>query len=384
MAALNKQTLAAGFAFVVMIYGQSAVTFEAIVPAGTDTVVVIGSPAELGGWDHGSALPLQKQNDSTFSGAVPIRSATEIEYKFTRGSWDKEALTADSTIPGNYHAAVKNSNLLRHRIPFWRDNIIVRPSDRKASIVGTVVQYEKWYSPQLDNTRQVTVWLPPSYAEATSKHYPVLYLHDGQNVFSPGISLSGNEWRLDETATDLITKGLLREIIMVAIDNNQDRTAEYSPIQRGEPYCRFVINTVKPVIDSTYRTLPGPQTTAVMGSSMGGIISFHLAWEYPEIFGLSAALSPAFIVDDEEIVNRVRDDSGARKDGLFIIYNGTEGLESRLQPAITRIIAALEENGYKAGCDYVYRIFDGASHSEADWAEQSRSVLLRFFGESEN
>lgn len=128
------------------------------------------------------------------------------------------------------------------------------------------------------------VWLPPSHNIELDKHYPVLYLHDGQNVFTSGISLSGQEWLLDETVTELIDKKKIEEIIMVAVYHGENRTAEYSPKHQGNEYADFLISSIKPWIDKEYLTKPERENTAVLGSSMGGIISFHLGWEYNHIF----------------------------------------------------------------------------------------------------
>ncbi|MFQ6604688.1 MAG: alpha/beta hydrolase-fold protein [Fidelibacterota bacterium] len=348
-------------------------------PPHTSRVVMVGNTAELGNWDPAEAPRLEQDSDTTFQVTLVIRQP-QIEYKFTRGSWETEALQADSSIPGNYSANLSPQTTLAHSIPLWRDDIGPLSVDRLKGITGTVEVYDSVYSPQLDNYRTVTVWLPPSYYGTSYNHYPVLYLQDGQNVFSSALSLSHEEWALDETAMDLINRGQMAEIIMVAIDHGADRTGEYSPAHRGNDYSAFLIRTVKPWIDTTYRTRPGAEHTAVMGSSMGGIIAFHLAWEYPNVFGMAAGLSPAFLVDDSEIVRRVQTGSLPDPRPFFIIYNGTEELEARLQPAITALVEALESRGFDRDRDFRYQIFTGALHTEAAWAEQSRSVLLAFFG----
>lgn len=365
--------------FLLLSCASNTVTFQVSVPLNTDSVMVIGNISELGSWDHESALPMQKMDDTTFIATITITSAKQLEYKFTHGSWETEALNPDSSVPANHRTTLRKSTILQHQVYQWSDNVKKKASDRTFGITGNVIFHNDVYSPQLNNYRTVTVWLPPSYEDALQKHYPVLYLHDGQNVFSPWTSLSGNEWHLDEIATELMADGNMKEIIMVAIDHGEDRTGEYSPVHKGKDYSAFMVVTIKPWIDSTYRTLSDAENTAVMGSSMGGIISFHLGWEYSDVFGFAGCLSPAFLVDDNEIVNRVKYYSGNKNSCLFILYNGTEELEAQLQPAITKMIKILDRKGYIENRDYCYSIFDGATHTELEWAKQSRSIFTIFF-----
>lgn len=197
-------------------------------------------------------------------------------------------------------------------------------------------------------------------------------------MFDPSTSFAGDDWQLDETVTQLIEEGKLKEIIMIGIYNTDDRTAEYSPKQKGKEYSKFLIETLKPFIDSNYNTLTDPKNTAVMGSSSGGLISYHLAWEYPEVFSMAGCLSPAFLVDKSEIVKRVKSTDNGKSIKL-VILNGTIGLETELQPAITDIINVLEEKQFNK---LIYKIFDGAEHNESAWAKQVEIPLLFFFGKN--
>jgi enterochelin esterase-like enzyme len=144
----------------------------------------------------------------------------------------------------------------------------------------------------------------------------VLYLHDGQNVFSSAgtnCAFGWGSWELDRTVDALCRAGKMQEIIMVAVDNSPARRAEYSGRHHAsggsatntafENYEIFLITELKPQIDRDYRTLPGPAHTAVMGSSMGGLCSLALAWDHPEIFGGAASLSGAFMVEQTNFLN---------------------------------------------------------------------------------
>jgi len=161
----------------------------------------------------------------------------------------------------------------------------------------------------LNAPRTVRVYLPPSYHQEPNRRYPVLYLHDGQNVFSSAgtnICFGWGSWELDRTVDALCRTTNMQEIILVAVDNSSARYAEYcgghhSAETNGntafESYTAFLVRELKPKIDAMYRTRPEPANTGVMGSSLGGICSMVLAWDQPEVFGRAASLSGAFQVD---------------------------------------------------------------------------------------
>jgi enterochelin esterase-like enzyme len=166
--------------------------------------------------------------------------------------------------------------------------------------------------------RGVHVYLPPSYPTQPQRHYPVLYLHDGQNVFSSAgtnCAFGWGSWELDRTVDALCRAGKMQEIIMVAVDNSWGRREEYGGRHHAsggpatntafENYEAFLITELKPRMDREYRTLPGAAHTAVMGSSMGGLCSLVLAWDHPEIFGGAASLSGPDTFEQTNFLNEV-------------------------------------------------------------------------------
>jgi predicted alpha/beta superfamily hydrolase len=169
------------------------------------------------------------------------------------------------------------------------------------------------------NRRNVDVWLPPSYSTdaARAQRYPVVYVHDGQNVFDPATSFIGVDWGIDETMTRLIAEQKVPEAIVVAIWNTPKRLAEYMPqpaIERakeseldevfktvrqnplGDAYLKYIVTELKPAVDARYRTLPDRAHTSVLGSSLGGLISLAAICKYPEVFGAAACLSTSLTV----------------------------------------------------------------------------------------
>jgi predicted alpha/beta superfamily hydrolase len=169
----------------------------------------------------------------------------------------------------------------------------------------------------LKTPRTVHIYLPRSYGSGPTFRYPVLYLHDGQNLFSSAgtnICFGWGNWQLDSTVDELSRTGKMQEIILVAIDNSPARYSEYCGRHHSaetntntdfENYCSFLIHELKPSIDANYRTRVEPANTGIMGSSMGGICSILLAWEHPEVFARAASLSGSFQVERTNFLNDI-------------------------------------------------------------------------------
>lgn len=186
----------------------------------------------------------------------------------------------------------------------------------------------------LRTERTVRIYLPPSYWREEHRRYPVLYLQDGQNVFSSAgtnIAFGWGSWELDKTADELCRAGKMQDIILAAVDNSPARYAEYCGAVHAasangntvfENYAAFLIQELKPRIDAQYRTRPEPASTGTMGSSMGGICSMVLAWEHPEVFGLAASLSGAFQVETNFLNNLLRPYKGKPKAIRFYLDSG--------------------------------------------------------------
>jgi predicted alpha/beta superfamily hydrolase len=234
-------------------------------------------------------------------------------------------------------------------------------------------------SPQLKNKRALRIYLPPSYDENAAKRYPVLYMHDGQNLFDAKTAAYGVEWAIDETLNRLIATGQLDEIIVVGIDNTPDRIPEYTPCcdpKHGggklDAYRAFIVDTVKPYIDKSLRTLPGKDTTAIMGSSLGGIASVAIAQQHPAVFSKAGGVSSSFWWNNKNMVTKPHArvpvkfyiDAGTKDDGL----DDTAGMRD-----------AMLANGYRLGVDLMFHAADGASHNEKSWAARVDKPLLWFF-----
>lgn len=227
-------------------------------------------------------------------------AAGNYAFKFTRGSFEKVETTADGRDISDRIFEVAADASLDFKIDGWKDDYPERPKRYTASPQVKIID-TAFNMPQLNRTRRIWIYLPKSYA-SSSKTYPVLYMHDGQNLFNEQTAYAG-EWGVDE-CLDTLQQLTGKECIVVGIDNGGvKRMTEYNPYDNekfgkgeGKQYVDFLANTLKPFIDSKYRTKKGVEYTFVAGSSMGGLISLYALMQYPKVFGGAGVFSPAFWV----------------------------------------------------------------------------------------
>jgi len=221
--------------------------------------------------------------------------------------------------------------------------------------------------------RRVTVWLPERYDANPEERFGVLYLHDGQNVFDPARSSFGTEWSADEAVEALMATGELPGMIIVGVDNTARRREEYAPGQVGNAYRDWFAGPLRTFIDATYRTEPAPAHRWVGGASMGGLVSFMLAWEHPELYGAAICMSPAFKYLNFDYPAGLEGPAPACTN--FYIDKGTEELEAQLQPGVDAMVARLPALGCLENACFTSFIEQGARHFEADWARRLPAAL---------
>ncbi len=243
--------------------------------------------------------------------------------------------------------------------------------------------------------RNISIWVPDDY-DRTTDRLPVIYMHDGQNVFEPGRAYGGQEWGVDEALA-----GKQARAIVVGVWNTKYRGREYLPARvtalldvatrerveavHGGPsmadaYLRFLVRELKPYIDSNYRTLTDRRSTSIMGSSMGGLISIYAMGEYPQIFGNAAALSVHWPLADPSKASVDEPAAVARAFGTWLkqsrmnpvrnrLYmdHGTLNLDSFYRPYSLKMEALLTSRGWKNGANWRSEVFDGTDHNEAAW-----------------
>ena len=237
---------------------------------------------------------------------------------------------------------------------------------------GTVTAPLRLASDALGEVVAIRVYEPPGYAENTLKRYPVLYMHDGDNLFFPEDAFGGQPWDVDDTLDLLASMSLVDKVLVVAISVG-DRVRDYTK-PGYDAYCRFVADELRPEIDRHFRTLPGPGNTATMGSSLGGVAAFFLAWERPEVFGQVACLSSTFGYKDD-LMARVADEP--RRDLRVYLDSGWPRDNFEVTRAMrTRLL----QSGYRWGEDLLYFTFPLAQHREAAWAARLHVPFQFFYG----
>jgi predicted alpha/beta superfamily hydrolase len=259
------------------------------------------------------------------------------------------------------------------------------------SVAPSLRKHERFHSAHLEHDRDVIVYLPPGYDDSDVR-YPVLYLHDGQNLFDPVTAFGGQHWRAGETTTARIESGTIAPLMLVGIYNTgEHRITEYTPThdrRRGgggaDTYGRFIAEELKPAIDARYRTIGDRESTGIGGSSLGGLVSLYLALRYPMVFGKVAAMSPSVWWDRRSILRDVRRAAALSEKPTLWVDMGTA--ESRGAGSARRVLedarllkAGLLKSGWVDGGTLHYEEVEGATHSEHAWGARFGRVLEWLF-----
>ena len=237
---------------------------------------------------------------------------------------------------------------------------------------GRLVVLPSVHSPQLDNRRDVFVYVPAARARGDAR-YPVIYMQDGQNLFDPALSFAGT-WGVDEALRWASRRGL--DAIVVGIPNmGAARIAEYDPFMgTGDRYLDFVTHTLKPLVDAQFPTLPDREHTGIAGSSMGGLISLYAFFRYAERFGFAAALSPSLWFADGALLDFVA--RAPRVPGGGRLYLDVGMREGQQTVALARRLRdLLVAKGYGAGRDFRWVEDKDGVHHESAWGRRFRAAL---------
>ena len=340
-------------------------------PAGA-TIYLAGS---FNNWNPGSAAHvLTWRPDSTRMLTLPPGSGT-LSFKLTRGSWASVEGNASGAFRPNRTYSYGNGDTVRLKVLSWED--LHSGSGGGGGTGGTAnaqvqILTDTFYMPTLGRYRRIWLYLPPDYQTALNKRYPVLYMHDGQNLFNTATSFAG-EWEVDECLSRLFAGGDYGAIV-VGIDNGgSQRINEYSPWVhpqygggQGDAYAQFIVQYLKPYIDAHYRSDSTRNGTWIWGSSMGGFLSQYAAVRYQEVFSRAGVFSPSLWFD-----NRIMQQpslEGYRWPVRFYVMAGA--LESSSMVAqVQQLKDALVQAGFPAGLVQTVIRSDG-QHAEWFWRRE--------------
>ena len=355
------------------------VTFRVTVPSATPPGSTVYVAGDFQGWNPASpAHALALQPDGKWQLTIPLNEGQPIQFKFTRGSWatvekgpnGEEIANRGLTVP-------PGGGTFDFTVARWAD---------LGTITGHVESFT--YAPFLGG-RRCWVYLPPGYASATQR-YPVLYMHDGQNLFDVRTSFSG-EWRVDEACESLIASGEIPPIIVVGIENGPGRIAEYTPWPApgyggggGDVYLIAIRDLLKPEVDRRYRTLTGHPFTWMAGSSLGGLISAYAGWAYDGTFSRVAAVSPSYWWDSDHFAGwaaarpkpalaRFYHDMGSIEEGTPRDANGN-GIDDYLED-LRQVRDVAVAKGFSDPLDLRTIEAAGHTHSEFYWAQRMPNLL---------
>lgn len=337
---------------------------------------------DFNGWNAADeSLRLQKISRHKFQLELTIASGApdKLEYKYTRGSWENVEIDAYGNEVKS-RIAYTHQEIVQDYVPRWKQNgLFYNPS----LLPEKVIISENFEIPQLIKTRRIAALLPHDYSQS-NKHYPVLYLQDGQNLFDDYAPF-GN-WAVDKKMAVLAERGM-GDVIIVAIDHaEEERIAEFTPSMKtklgrgqGKKYVRFLADTLKPYVDKQFRTLPQREQTGMGGSSMGGLITIYAGLMYPEVFSKLMVFSPSLWVVPNIHFNLMNLDEPLDLK-IYLYGGGEEG--TYMIPNMQRFVAAVEQQKSDTQIDVNLSIDPKGKHNEARWGEEfPKAIEWLFFNQ---
>lgn len=346
-------------------------------PLGT-TIYLAGS---INSWAPGNAAYIMQPDGlGAFQITIPEGTGT-VEYKFTRGSWPTvEGNANGGFLPNRSFTFTGNPQTINLSILSWED---LGGGNNSTAASNVQILSPSFFVPQLNRNRRIWLYLPPDYFTST-KHYPVLYMKDGQNLFDNQTSFSG-EWQVDETLNTLFNQGDYGAIV-VGIDNGGgERLNEYSPWVnpqygggQGDAYMAFVAETLKPYIDENFRTRLEPEMNALIGSSMGALIATYGACEYPNAFRKIGSFSPAYWFALTPLTTYISSVPNLNQHRVYFVAGQNES--STMVPNITTIRTTMQNNGLTTNNTFT-KIDANGTHSESYWRNEFGAAYQWLFME---
>ncbi len=369
------------FLFAISQVGLAQVTFVINeLPDEHDYSQSIYISGSFEGWTGGSKDYKLEQIDKQYSIALP-KDMCDIQYKFTMGSWATEELGANGEkIENRTYTCIGEPETVYITIENWgpMDSMVLSTAQENVEILS-----EAFIIPQLGRERKIWVYLPPDYNESTD-NYPVLYMHDAQNIFDTTTSYAG-EWNVDETLNSLFYESGFKMIVVGIENGGEKRMIEYSPwtnVQYGEAegdaYVDFIVNNLKPYVDKTFRTLSDTPNTAIMGSSMGGLISFYATLKYPNVFGKAGIYSPSFWYSNKSYEFAKRQ-SKLSTSKMYFLVGDNEG--KSMDSDMVKMTRLMITSGFKSD-NIKQKVVTGGQHNEKLWRDNLEETITWLFPEA--
>jgi predicted alpha/beta superfamily hydrolase len=255
-----------------------------------------------------------------------------------------------------------------------------------SSLQSRLHKHEQFTSRLIDEKHDFIVYVPQVFNDDPNRFFPVLYLHDGQNLFDPETSfIKGNYWRVGETADALIGSGAVEPLVIVGIYNTGvKRVDDYTPVEDrrlggggADAYGQMLVEELKTFVAHQYRTLAGAENCGMGGSSLGGLVTLYLGLRYPDVFGKLAIFSPSVWWHDRAILRTVEQLRGKTGQRIWLDIGTKES--RRAVPDARALKRILIKKGWRPGKDLEYREIDGAKHTEYAWAERVGPMLKFLF-----
>jgi predicted alpha/beta superfamily hydrolase len=374
-----------------LLLGQFSAAFSQLtikvtaIPANTPPGSNIHVVGTFNNWNPGDATKILTPLGGGQFQIVLTPPVGQVKFKFTRGSW--------STVEGNASGGFLPDRVLNYNGQPTTVNLSILSWEGQGGGSGTAapnvqILDNAFSIPELNRTRRIWLYLPPDYHTST-KNYPVLYMHDGQNLFNEQTSFSG-EWKIDESLNQLFTQGDYG-CIVVGIDNGgQYRLDEYSPWVnsqynaggQGDEYVDFLVNTLKPFIDMNYRTLPGRLSTGIAGSSMGGLISMYALSERQDVFSKAGVFSPAFWFGGNNSVNHTASHTKQGPAKVYFLAGADEENDGNQSNYVVNDMNAVANAMSTAGflnAEKLTEVPSDGKHSEWFWAREFPDAYVWLF-----
>jgi predicted alpha/beta superfamily hydrolase len=343
---------------------STAITVRVHYPAGSHKIAIRGSTGPLN-WTTGAAMTVSATDTWVFT-TSSVTTPLEFKPLLDDATWSRGP---------NYKVSPGQT-------------VDVYP--HFTTVAGAYSRkWTSFTSTVLPSTRGIWAYLPPSYDENTTARFPVLYMHDGQNLFDPSTAFGGNEWKVDETMNAAAEDGTIREAIVIGVENDADRINELTPTYdssqqaggKADLYLKMITDEIKPMVDAALRTMPARESTFMMGSSLGGLVSAYGGVKRADVFGSIGAMSPSTWWDNTMILGVVATiPQQSSRSILVYVDSGDSGPSNDDVTNTAKLAQAYRTAGYVDAKTLKYVVQAGGQHNEIYWSQRLPAALQFLLG----